>query len=110
MSRPITETAHDIIEQIDAAAIQELALNALESNASEDATIEMIIDVLDAVTPFTGVVEGITDLVIPMIVRPVVHAVWVDPTVAKANRERRRNERQRKKAERRARPSVRITE
>ena len=110
MSRTITETAHDIIEQIDTDAVQELALHAMEGNASEDATIEMIIDVLDAVTPFTGLAENITDLVIPLIVRPIVHAVWVDPEVAKAKRERRQAERQRKKAERRARPSVRISE
>lgn len=108
MSLP--DTVRDIVEQIDAAAIQELALHALEGNASEDATIDMIVDVLDAVTPFSGPVEQFSDVVIALVVRPVVHAVWVDPAVAKANRERRRNERQRKKAERRARPSVRITE
>lgn len=105
-SANFTDYAHDVLDTIDVGDIQELALDAFEGQATEERTIETICSVLDALTPFTGVAEVASDVLVPMIVRAIVKAVWVDPEEARKNREKRRADRKARKAARRARPRV----
>lgn len=110
MSTPnFTDYAHDVLELLDVGDIQELALDALDGDATEERTIETICTVLDALTPFAGLAETASDVLVPMVVRSVVKAVWVNPEEARKNREKRRADRATRKAARRARPRVIIT-
>lgn len=99
MSTPAIHTyVREVVREVDVESIRELALVAFEGGAQQEHVIEAVRTILDTATPLQGPAEAVADIVIDLLVRAVVAAVWRDPEVVRA----RRVERQQRRAARRA--------